>query len=87
MTTNPLCPNLYERINGSLYFQEGNYLEIGAFNGAGAASVARKYPDKRIYVIDEYNNPLMNKMFIDNNFCNDYTMNLSSYQTKIIGLS
>lgn len=54
MNTNPLCAYLYEKINKEAGNFEGNYLEIGAFNGAGAASVARNLPNKTIYIIDPF---------------------------------
>jgi hypothetical protein len=33
---------------------EGNYLEIGTFNGTGAAGIARQYPNRTIYVVDPF---------------------------------
>lgn len=54
MNANPLCAYLYEKINEEVGNFEGNYLEIGAFNGAGAASVARNLPNKTIYIIDPF---------------------------------
>lgn len=54
MSTNPLCAYLYEKINEAASNFAGNYLEIGAFNGIGAASVAKKFPNKIIYVIDPF---------------------------------
>ena len=33
---------------------EGNILEIGAFNGAGTAYIAQKFPDRIVYTIDPF---------------------------------
>ena len=49
-----LSGGMYDFIHGSLPEVSGDYFEIGVFNGAGFAEVARNNPDKICYAVDPF---------------------------------
>lgn len=49
-----LSGGMYTFIHDSLPELSGDYFEIGVFNGAGFAEVARKNPDKICYAVDPF---------------------------------
>ena len=49
-----LSRTFYDVIESNMALCSGNFLEIGTFNGAGAARVADKFPDRIIYVVDPF---------------------------------
>lgn len=53
-TQNPLCTYLYDKIIDTIPKFEGNYLEIGVFNGSGISNIATIFSDKLIYAIDPF---------------------------------
>ena len=52
--SNPLGPHLYDKIISMSNNIEGNYLEIGTYNGFGVSTIAKKLTEKKIYVIDPF---------------------------------
>jgi hypothetical protein len=80
--TNSLGPHLYDKIISMSTEIEGNYLEIGTYNGSGVSTIAKKLLEKKIYVIDPFiedgntqrlsNTPLYEKMnSVKNEFLNN----------------
>jgi hypothetical protein len=49
-----LSGGMYDFIHSSLPELSGDYFEIGVFNGAGFAEVARKNPEKICYAVDPF---------------------------------
>lgn len=49
-----LATKFYNNILNHLAKVEGNFFEIGTFNGYGAARIAERFPDKKIYVVDPF---------------------------------
>lgn len=49
-----LSPHVYVPIQNFLDKSNGNYLEIGLFNGIGFAQIARAFPNKVCYGVDPF---------------------------------
>ncbi len=50
----PLGNHLYQYICNDLKDYQGNYLEIGVFDGDGFVRVATEYKDKKCYAVDPF---------------------------------
>ncbi len=54
MTFEILSPSILELFKDNLKDYDGNYLEIGVYNGTSIASLGDIYPNKKIYGIDPF---------------------------------
>lgn len=53
-TTTMLSEHVYTATKAAFPAFEGNYLEIGIFNGIGTADIARTFPDRKIFAVDPF---------------------------------
>jgi len=49
-----LATKFYNKISHRLSKFDGNFLEIGTFNGMGTSNLAKEFPEKQFYVIDPF---------------------------------
>ena len=54
MTFQIFTPGILEHFTNNMKNYDGNYLEIGVFNGTSIASLSETYPNKKIYGIDPF---------------------------------
>jgi hypothetical protein len=53
-TTDILSEHVYTATKAAYPAFDGNYLEIGIFNGIGTADIARTFPDRKIFAVDPF---------------------------------